>query len=141
MKDLTKKKKKKKLPKISALAKKAWDLMSLISRQKDANYLGLVKCVTCGQVKHWKEMHAGHFFHGSHQRPISFHPMNIHAQCPGCNTYKGGARDEYACYISKRYGPQVLEELRELKHQGKELKRVDLEELIEQLQTKGETNG
>ena len=79
-------------------------------------------------------MHAGHFFHGSHQRPISYDPRNIHAQCPGCNTYKGGARDEYACYISRRYGPEVLEELRIVKHQGKELKRADLENLIERLQ-------
>ena len=106
---MIKKKRKKKLPKISNLAKNAWDLMSLISRKKDADYMGLVSCVTCGQVKHWKEMHAGHFFHGSKQRPISYDKRNIHAQCPGCNTYKGGARDEYACYVSKRYGPQALE--------------------------------
>lgn len=127
------KKKKKKLPKISLLAKKAWGLMSVISRTKDADRDGMVACVTCGQVKHYKEMHAGHFFHGSHQRPISYDSRNIHAQCPGCNTYKGGARDEYSVYLARRYGVGVLEELRELKHQGKELKRADLEELIERL--------
>ena len=131
---MIKKKRKKKLPKVSTLAKKAWDLMSIISRKKDADATdGFASCVTCGIQKHWKEMHAGHFFHGSHQRPISYDNRNIHAQCPGCNTYKGGARDEYACYISKRYGPAVLEELRNLKHQGKELKRTDLEDLIQLL--------
>lgn len=120
--------------KLSGLAAKAWKLMSLISRTKDADSSGMVSCVTCEQVKHWKEMHAGHFFHGSKQRPISYDDRNIHAQCPGCNTYKGGARDEYACYIAKRYGAGVLEELRVLKHQGKELKRGDLEELITDLE-------
>ena len=132
-----KSKKKPKLKKLSSLAKKAWSLMSLISRQKDKNQAGYVTCVTCGLMKYWKEMHAGHFFHGSHQRPISYDNRNIHAQCPACNTYKGGARDEYACYIAKRYGPNVLEELRLIKHQGKELKRVDLEELIERLTHEG----
>lgn len=128
-----KKIKKKKKPKVSDLARKAWDLMSFISRTKDADSNGMVSCVTCDQLKHWKEMHAGHFFHGSKQRPITYDNRNIHAQCPGCNTYRGGARDEYACYISKRYGAHVLEELRELKHQGKELKRADIESLIERL--------
>ena len=81
-------------------------------------------------------MDAGHFFHGSHQRPISYDHRNIHAQCTACNRYRDGARDEYACYIAKRYGPDTLEELRTLKHSGKELKRADLEELIEQLENK-----
>ena len=122
-----------KKPKITTLARKAWSLMSLRSRMKDADGMGMVACITCGQVKHYKEMHAGHFFHASKQRPITYDDRNIHAQCPGCNTYKGGARDDYAVAIVNRYGPKALQELHELKHQGQELKRADLEELIERL--------
>lgn len=122
-----------KQPKVSTLARKAWVLMSLRSRLKDADSLGFVACITCGQVKHYKEMHAGHFFHASKQRPVTYDDRNIHAQCPGCNTYKGGARDDYAVAIVKRYGPHTLQELHELKHQGKELKRADLCEVIERL--------
>ena len=122
-----------KQPKVSTLARKAWKLMSLRSRLKDADSLGFVACITCGQVKHYKEMHAGHFFHASKQRPVTYDDRNIHAQCPGCNKYKGGARDDYAVAIVKRYGPHTLQELHELKHQGKELKRADLCEVIERL--------
>lgn len=121
---------KKKLPKISTLANKTWGLMSEYSRRKDANSDGFTKCVTCVVVKHWKEMHAGHFFHGSKQRPISYDDRNIHSQCTSCNTYKGGCRDEYAVYVKNRYGPETLDELQAIKHQGKEMKRADLEEMI-----------
>lgn len=126
----------KKKPKLSGLAAKAWKLMSIISRTKDADKDGFVKCVTCEKVQHWKEMDAGHFFHASKQRPISYDDRNIHAQCTGCNRYRDGARDEYSCVIVKRYGPETLDELRTLKHSGKELKRADLEDLIVALDQK-----
>lgn len=127
---------KKKLPKLSVRAKKAWDLMSIISRQKDAYINGMTPCITCGQVKHWKEMHAGHFFHASKQHPITYDDRNIHAQCPRCNTYKGGARDHYSVQIVRRYGPGTLAELEHIKHQGKPLRRGEIEELIDRLKIK-----
>lgn len=130
---MTKKKPKKKLPKLSGLAKKAWDLMSLISRQKDADWKGSVSCITCGKVDHWKNMHAGHFFHASKQSPVTYDHRNIHAQCPGCNTYRGGARDYYAVEIANRYGMNILEELQQLKDQGKPMKRAEITSKIDEL--------
>lgn len=123
-------KKPKKLKPLKTLRNKAWSLMSEYSRLKDSNRDGMVKCVTCETVKHWKEMHAGHFFHGSKQRPISYDDRNIHAQCSGCNLYGGGKRDHYSVYVIRRYGSMAPEELRTLKLSGKEMRRIDLEEMI-----------
>ena len=128
-------KKKKKLTKLPVLARKAWTLMSLYSRQKDLlmdSEIG--KCITCGKIDHWKSMHAGHFFHASKQSSVTYDHRNIHLQCPGCNTYRGGARDEYAVYIKNRYGAHVLDELQTLKHQGHILRRQELEDKIVELQ-------
>ena len=128
-------KKKKKLTKLPVLARKAWTLMSLYSRQKDLlmdSEIG--KCITCGKIDHWKNMHAGHWFHASKQSEVTYDHRNIHAQCAGCNTYKGGARDEYAVYIKNRYGAHVLDELQTLKHQGHILRRQELEDKIVELQ-------
>ena len=129
-------KKKKKLVKLPVLARKAWKLMSLYSRQKDLmlNELGFVACVTCGKIEHWKDMHAGHWFHASKQSAVTYDHRNIHVQCVMCNTYKGGARDDYAVYIKNRYGAHVLDELQTLKHQGHILRRQELEDKIVELQ-------
>ena len=121
---------------LKSLVRKAWKLQSEYSRRKDADFKGMVPCITCGTVKHWKEMHAGHFFHGSKQRPISYDDRNIHAQCVSCNTYKGGMRDAYSVRVKNRYGPEVLDELEALKHQGKEMKHLELVVLITSLEMK-----
>ena len=109
--------------------------MSEYSRRKDADYRGFTRCITCvAKFRHWKEMHAGHFFHASKQSQVSYDHRNIHSQCPGCNTYRGGARDHYSVYIKNRYGAGTLDELQELKSQGKPLRRGELEAKIAELE-------
>ena len=129
-----KKQKRKKLKPLRSLALKAWSLISLIVRTKGADSNGYVSCVTCEKIDHWKNMHCGHFFHASKQSQISYDFRNLNVQCPGCNTYRGGARDHYACYLVKRYGAHVLDELQTLKHQGHILRRQELEDKIVELQ-------
>ena len=128
--------KKKKLTKLPVLARNAWKLMSLYSRQKDLilNELGFIACVTCGKMDLWKNMDAGHWFHASKQSAVTYDHRNIHVQCAQCNLFKDGARDEYAVYIKNRYGAHVLDELQHLKHQGHILRRQELEDKIVELQ-------
>ena len=130
--------KKKKLTKLPVLARNAWKLMSLYSRQKDlkdgVGDYGNVRCVTCGKADNWKNMHAGHWFHASKQSAVTYDHRNIHVQCAQCNLFKDGARDEYAVYIKNRYGAHVLDELQHLKHQGHILRRQELEDKIVELQ-------
>jgi len=130
-----KKPKRKKLPSIKSLKNKAWKLMSEHVRKNRVSVHilgdGCCECVTCGCVKPYKEMHAGHFIHASKGSLVSYDDRNIHPQCPKCNTYQGGNLIEYTLYIQKAYGDQTIEELKQLKHTI--MKRADYEEVISRL--------
>jgi len=74
------------------LHKKAWALFSLHIRLKYADCDGMVRCFCCGALKHYKQMHASHFFHGR----LDFSEDNIYPTCPQCNTFRSGNLAIYA---------------------------------------------
>ncbi len=111
----------------------AWDWCSKYCRLRDAikycedNGIDLgqfndptkipVKCATCGTVKSWKYMDAGHCFSrgiggGS---GVYWDERNIAAQCKPQNAWEQGAPDEFREYVKEQYGQEVLDELA-LKH-------------------------
>lgn len=100
--------------KISTLKKKVWKTFSEYIRQRDADWRGYVKCITCPKVKQWKEMDAGHYISRS-WNSVLFNEKNVHAQCKGCNSYRSGRHDEYALALITRYGKGILEELNKFK--------------------------
>ena len=99
------KKKEKSLKK--RLYNKCWKLMSLYSRLKFADNNGYVSCITCGQVKHYKEMNAGHLKHGV----LDYDHFNIAPQCVGCNKWNSGRLDRYSEWLIKTYGLAEFENL------------------------------
>ncbi len=70
-------------------------------------------CCTCGAVKSWIRMDAGHF----KGRGIGggsgayFDERNIHLQCKPCNGFKQGAYAEYEQFLIDKYGPEIIDEL------------------------------
>ncbi len=74
-------------------------------------------CCTCGTVKSWIRMDAGHF----KGRGIGggsgtyFDERNVHLQCKRCNGFEGGRVQDYEKFIIEKYGQLVLDELN-LKH-------------------------
>lgn len=82
------------------LHKKAWGLMSQWVRRKDANLDGFVECYTCNEIKHYKEMNAGHFHHDR----LDFDERNIKPQCVTCNKYYSGRLNIYATNLLQEYG-------------------------------------
>ena len=82
-------------------------------RLRDCNYQGYSKCVSCGNIKHISDMHAGHYIHG-----LDFVEKNQHAQCSKCNLHEHGKLDLYAEYMVKRYGQDFIDKLRLLKNMG-----------------------
>ena len=123
-------------PPAPLVSRKAWKLMSELTRRKGAGHDENVSCVTCGAYRHWTEMHAGHFVHCSKQSPLSYDERNIHSQCAKCNTYNHGSLIEYTLYITEKYGCDTIDELKSIKHSGIYLKRAELMALIEDLETK-----
>jgi hypothetical protein len=112
------------------LEKKAWDVFSKWIRNRDADENGYCKCISCGVVKHWKELQGGHFVK-SGNKLVKFDEHNVHAQCVRCNKYLDGNEGEYARVILQRYGESELNRL--LDSKGKECKRnrQDFEDIIE----------
>ena len=108
---------------------KAWDQMSRYIRLRDSlDYCKMmridtsqfnsekdlpVKCCTCGAVKSWKYMDAGHFIsRGSHGASgVYFDERNVHAQCKSCNAFHQGRAEEYRKFMLNKYNPRVIYEL------------------------------
>lgn len=111
--------------------KKLWTLFSRHIRLKYADDNGQVRCVTCGSIWHWKEIHAGHYIPKSRGLSVYFEERNVHPQCVACNTYHHGALDKYALFLQEKYGPGILEELDQLSRQIKKISKFEYEEMIE----------
>lgn len=128
---MLKKKGRPKLPSLKNLKKKAWNNFSKWIRLRDTNETGFCKCCTCGTVKHWKEMHAGHFVKSGHSA-VKFDEHNVHAQCPSCNTFKGGMQDEYSRFIIETYGIEEFNRLLDSKKIAYfKRTRQDYEDIVE----------
>ena len=113
---------------------KAWTAMSRYIRLRDAlaycqehnidtqqfarpeDIIG--RCATCGAVKSWYRMHAGHFISrglgGS--SGVYFDERNVHLQCAGCNAFKQGAPSEFKIFMLDKYGQGVVDELERKRH-------------------------
>jgi hypothetical protein len=125
---VTKKKKKKKSSRI--LKKKAWDLLSKIIRLKNADDNGYCACVTCGIVKHWTEMQAGHFIPKAQGNSVYFLEENIHVQCVSCNIFLAGNLTNYTLYMIDMYGRDEVERLKAVRNEKIKISSNDYEEMI-----------
>lgn len=126
-----KKLKKKKLPSISTLKKKAWKLFSEWIRRKDADNEGVVSCVTCSWRGPWKESQAGHFIDGRNNT-VLFDERLVHVQDARCNVFLKGNKVAYTAFMMRKFGYTVtqIEEFNNLRHKTRQMKRCDYEALI-----------
>lgn len=78
----------------SQLRKTLDTIFSRYVRQKDIGKYGLVPCYTCGIIKHWKELHCGHFMSRIYLN-TRYDERNTRPQCVGCNIYGNGKPAEF----------------------------------------------
>lgn len=91
---------------------------------------GIATCVTCGSKAPWKKMQNGHYISRSHQA-TRFDERNCNVQCISCNMFKGGNMDEYALFLIKTYGEDILNELNRLKQTIRKISIPEYQEMIE----------
>lgn len=90
--------------------KLAWKHFSLYIRLRDSNSEGFARCCTCGAMKHYKQMDAGHFVSGRHDS-ILFDERGVHAQCPKCNRFLQGDWPRYYEFMRNRFGMDTINDL------------------------------
>ena len=108
------------------LFKKAWKVFSLYIRQKYADIDGMVHCYTCPTVKHFKDMQAGHLWHGK----LDFDERNIHPQCYQCNVGHSGRREVYSANLLEE-GIDLKQLRRDAEEKGNDYSIAELKEIID----------
>ena len=135
-----KKLKKPKLPSISSLEKKVWELCKQVTRKYWCNDDGTAKCFTCDKyLTNPSDMHTAHW------RKKSILPMThkydiqmLKICCPTCNKWLNGNEGEYTLRLVRLYGEEwVLNKDKEWKQSKQHLKgsadnRIFLQNLIVQ---------
>ena len=101
---------------LSALCAEARVVVQRYCRLRDQKW-GI--CIACSTPK---IEHGAHFFPvGSKYRcsRLSLNPLQINGCCLRCNVFIGGGNiDGYKAGMAARYGPSILEELKELKRKA-----------------------
>ena len=118
---------KKKSPSLKALHDKAWKLMSIYVRTKNADWRGYNKCYTCKAVKPYQELQCGHYWHGR----LDFDQRNLRPQCSRCNKWLSGNLDNYTMNLIEEVGLEAVKQLRKDAHQHPGYNRSELLEIIE----------
>ena len=98
--------------KLATIQAKADKAMSLYIRQKYA-IDDMVKCVSCGAVKHWKEMDCGHFVPKSRGASVRYIEENCHPECQSCNRFDEGHLAGYTLHMIDTYGRDKISELQQ----------------------------
>lgn len=130
---IPKKPKKPKRPSLPSLITKADTVTSLYIRQKHADHAGMVQCISCPTVQHWKSLHCAHFIERG-KKATRWVEENLHPACPSCNVYRKEMHlREYTLAMIDLYGREKIDELREQSKQvlsGSQVRQL-AEEAIE----------
>ena len=102
-------------------------------RRRHANEHGQVACYTCGAVKHWKQMHAGHFQSRS-KNATRWNPVNVQVQCVACNIFRAGEQFKFGLALDEEFGEGVAAELLTLSNQTAKFTLADLKGMISHYQ-------
>ena len=113
--------------------KQADKYCSLYTRRLAADKNGLVVCVTCRGIFHWKNIQCGHYIPRNHLSTRFYH-INLAPQCVGCNVYGGGKPDLFALALVAKYGKDILEDLNIQKNKPIKYRISDYQEMIEMYQ-------
>ena len=104
-------------------------------RRRHATSQGDAVCVSCGAVKMWKHMHAGHYVSRVYLA-TRWDDRNAAVQCPTCNVLRRGNYSEYTAFMLRKYGPGIIDELNQRKRAIVKYTIPDLENMIEAYERK-----
>ena len=116
--------------KLSTLEKKLDKIFSQYIRLEQADDKGMCICVSCGVMKHWQDIDAGHFYSRRH-RSVRWDEMNVHPECKWDNRFNVDHLHGYFAFMLNRYGEEKMQELTDRKNGTVKYTRLGLESMIE----------
>ena len=115
---------------ISKLKKELDKWFSLFIRLRDATDEGMVQCLTCGKVGHYKSgMQCGHFMSRRHHS-TRWNELNCQVQCVKCNMFGQGEQYKFGLKLDAKWGEGTSEELQYEARQIVKITRHEYEEDI-----------
>jgi hypothetical protein len=90
--------------------KKLDTVFSQYVRLKNADKNGMVKCYTCGALRHYKCLDAGHY-HDRKWMGIRWNVDNVRPQCYYCNKFRQGRGPDFRKNLIMEIGEERVEEL------------------------------
>jgi hypothetical protein len=115
------------LPKLTA---KAQHIFNRYIRTRD-NQEGFFTCISCGQVKGYEVMDAGHYVPVKNGSALRFNEYNVHGECKGCNGFDQFHLIGYRRNLIDKIGLDMVEWLEANARVTKKWSRSELEEIIE----------
>lgn len=110
--------------------KEADRLFSLYIRQRFTDKNGMVKCSTCDNVSHWRNMDCGHFMSRKHNA-TRCNDKNAMQQCKSCNSgdkqgkNADGRQYEMGIEINRVFGEGMAEKMINLSRTIQKMNWVD----------------
>lgn len=79
-------------------------------RLRDAMPGGFTRCISCGKIKPFDQIQAGHYYSRAHFN-TRWSPLNVNGECAGCNCFSGDHLIGYRQNLIKKIGIKGVEYL------------------------------
>lgn len=109
--------------------KKLDSVFSQYIRLRDAMPNGMIRCISCGQLKPYEKFDNGHFHSRTHMS-TRFDEDNCHAECKFCNRFKADHMIGYRENLIRKIGQMRFDKLDWKAHQTKHWTDFELKEMI-----------
>ncbi len=131
----SKRKSKPKTKTSAQLKQECYKAAQKLARLSEADDNGYCTCVSCGVVKHYKDMQGGHFIPKGNSSYWALDvEFNIHSQCPPCNMWgmkHGSAAQQYTLWMQDMYGRDFVQDMIDKKSTPVKRYKADYEQLLE----------
>jgi len=85
------------------MVKKIDTVFSQYVRLRAADHRGMGECYTCGAIRHWSEVDAGHFMSRACMS-TRWDEKNVQFQCKRCNGFRSGEQFLFSQHLDSDYG-------------------------------------
>lgn len=111
------------------LVKKLDRVFAQYIRLRDVMANGYGCCISCGRIKHYRDLDCGHFYGRTHMS-IRFDEDDCHAECKFCNRMSADHLIAYQANLIRKIGMARFEMLGVKARQTKKWSDFELEALI-----------